>query len=325
MSALGDFFKEVADAIRTKKGTTDTIVPINFPAEILSIETGGSGGSSGTDGVYYEGAKSFDYDYMNATLFDFKGTTYYYTQISNTSMCIYKYENETFTKVVIPPTEFINVFKSSSPTVIECDDKVYFYVGGTKHYGTWDGTNFEVFSSVFPYSTDYSTIFMHNNEIYFAMTPTIRISNKYKLLVYKIDKTNGGIIEVLNIDTPFANNGSTYTSAFTVDNEGYITNRSGSVTNIYKFNGSGFDKIHDNVEAFLGYSINNFVVKGRKLYYYTGGISHDGKIGVFDMDTGEYKVLGEQIFAFKNVSLCKGQIHVNCNPTYKIHCIMHCE
>ena len=40
MSALGDFFKEVADAIRSKKGTTDIIVPIDFPQEILSIETG---------------------------------------------------------------------------------------------------------------------------------------------------------------------------------------------------------------------------------------------------------------------------------------------
>lgn len=56
MSALGDFFKEVADAIRSKTGKTDTIVPINFPAEILAIETGGSGGElkkSGTINCAY--------------------------------------------------------------------------------------------------------------------------------------------------------------------------------------------------------------------------------------------------------------------------------
>lgn len=40
MSALGNFFKEVADAIRTKTGKTNGIAPINFPQEILSIETG---------------------------------------------------------------------------------------------------------------------------------------------------------------------------------------------------------------------------------------------------------------------------------------------
>lgn len=47
-TSLGDFFGAVANAIREKKGTTNKIVPINFPEEIASIETGGgsSGGSS---------------------------------------------------------------------------------------------------------------------------------------------------------------------------------------------------------------------------------------------------------------------------------------
>ena len=49
MSALGDFFKEVADAIRSKTGKTEPIKPIDFPLEILGIQSGGSGGSSSTD------------------------------------------------------------------------------------------------------------------------------------------------------------------------------------------------------------------------------------------------------------------------------------
>ncbi len=43
---LTDFLTGVADAIRTKKGTTDLINPQNFESEILSIETGGGGTSA---------------------------------------------------------------------------------------------------------------------------------------------------------------------------------------------------------------------------------------------------------------------------------------
>lgn len=38
---LSDFLKDVADAIRAKKGTTNLINPQNFSSEIASIETGG--------------------------------------------------------------------------------------------------------------------------------------------------------------------------------------------------------------------------------------------------------------------------------------------
>lgn len=38
---ISDFLKDVADAIRTKKGTTDLINPQDFSEEIKSIETGG--------------------------------------------------------------------------------------------------------------------------------------------------------------------------------------------------------------------------------------------------------------------------------------------
>lgn len=43
---LTDFLTGVADAIRTKKGTTELINPQNFENEILSIETGGGGTSA---------------------------------------------------------------------------------------------------------------------------------------------------------------------------------------------------------------------------------------------------------------------------------------
>ena len=49
---LKDHLKDVADAIRAKKGTTDLINPQDFSKEIASIEGGGSGG--GGEWVYYD-------------------------------------------------------------------------------------------------------------------------------------------------------------------------------------------------------------------------------------------------------------------------------
>lgn len=39
--ALADLFTDIADAIREKDGTTETIVANDFPARIQAIETGG--------------------------------------------------------------------------------------------------------------------------------------------------------------------------------------------------------------------------------------------------------------------------------------------
>lgn len=44
---LTDFLKDVANAIREKKGNTSLINPQNFSAEIASIQTGGGSGSDG--------------------------------------------------------------------------------------------------------------------------------------------------------------------------------------------------------------------------------------------------------------------------------------
>lgn len=43
-STLTSLFTDIADAIRAKKGTSDTIIADNFPSEIASIPSGGGGG-----------------------------------------------------------------------------------------------------------------------------------------------------------------------------------------------------------------------------------------------------------------------------------------
>ena len=44
--ALTDFFTQIANAIRSKDGTTEPIVATDFPQRILDIPSGGGGGSS---------------------------------------------------------------------------------------------------------------------------------------------------------------------------------------------------------------------------------------------------------------------------------------
>ena len=46
--ALTDFFTQIANAIRSKDGTTEPIVATDFPQRILDIPSGGGGGSSDT-------------------------------------------------------------------------------------------------------------------------------------------------------------------------------------------------------------------------------------------------------------------------------------
>ena len=58
---LKDHLKEVADAIRAKKGTTELINPQDFSKEIASIEGGGSGGGeSGGSTIEYLDVSGID-------------------------------------------------------------------------------------------------------------------------------------------------------------------------------------------------------------------------------------------------------------------------
>lgn len=48
-NVLGELFQDIADAIREKTGSTDTMAPADFPAEIGAIETGGGS----VEGVHF--------------------------------------------------------------------------------------------------------------------------------------------------------------------------------------------------------------------------------------------------------------------------------
>lgn len=51
-NVLSELFQDIADAIRTKTGGTETMAPASFPENILAIEAGSSGGGS-VDGACY--------------------------------------------------------------------------------------------------------------------------------------------------------------------------------------------------------------------------------------------------------------------------------
>lgn len=57
---LKDHLKEVADAIRAKKGTSELINPQDFATEIEGISGGGSGGGEESDWIYYDCSSADD-------------------------------------------------------------------------------------------------------------------------------------------------------------------------------------------------------------------------------------------------------------------------
>lgn len=72
---LKDHLKEVADAIRAKKGTSDLINPQDFATEIEGISGGGSGGESGGDNLIYinmEGYSNYTYPALASNLIKLK-------------------------------------------------------------------------------------------------------------------------------------------------------------------------------------------------------------------------------------------------------------
>lgn len=60
MATLNEVFTNIANAIRSKKGTTDKMTPTNMPSEIESIESGGGSGLVGYSGkITFTGLTSY--------------------------------------------------------------------------------------------------------------------------------------------------------------------------------------------------------------------------------------------------------------------------
>lgn len=64
MSTLTELFTDIADAIREKKGTTDSIVASNFPSEIATIEAGGGTEITGAEDATVMATENISKNYI---------------------------------------------------------------------------------------------------------------------------------------------------------------------------------------------------------------------------------------------------------------------
>ena len=123
---LTDFLTGVADAIRTKKGTTDLINPQDFESEIASIETGGGGTSAvlgelnvSSNGTYEAVGKM---TLVPGDLYQFKeqlpvetlAELYSATQGNNGEIFSIVYQEIPLTQLTIHKTDDIYILESST-------------------------------------------------------------------------------------------------------------------------------------------------------------------------------------------------------------------
>lgn len=91
----------IADAIRSKAGTTDSLKPSDMPAAIAAIQAGG-GSSSGSllgNALYYNAAGGTNYSASN----------YHPVDVSNASTLNFKYTFNTGTGTICPVTLSVNL------------------------------------------------------------------------------------------------------------------------------------------------------------------------------------------------------------------------
>ena len=88
---IKDFCKDVADAIRAKKGTTDLINPQDFSAEIASIEGGGSGG--GESNIEYLDVSGFPAEIAEPLFVPFSILAKYSTELGTVIMTPFLTQN----------------------------------------------------------------------------------------------------------------------------------------------------------------------------------------------------------------------------------------
>lgn len=320
--SLGDFFGAIANAIREKKGTTDKIVPINFPQEIASI---GSGGSGGSDDPYYKVACPCPYvtsasNSESNTHFTFKGENYFFVR-GTTSGKIYKYENDTYTEVATTPQDFTTNLGWGCHKAFEYDNHVYL-IYDTNKVSRWDGgTTFEVLTTVDTSTGEkYSNYHvLYNNSLYaicIGADSTGIIKNVVKLYKYNKDSDTYTLEKSISINNaascgdPFVYNGELYINA-------YISGKS----YLYRYDGNAFVKVRDDA---LHTNFNGRVIINDKAYYYVSNSSVNGTLRRYDMTTGEDVELMRLPYFLQTMFVFDGVLHLKGgSPEFQFHYTAH--
>lgn len=153
----------IAEAIRGKNGTTDTIAVADMAAQIANIETGGGGGSGGSvEGIYLTVTETPGNG--DSRFFIFNGKTYWLqTDTTNSVFRFYKYEEGTFTEVasIASSGKFTNI---TFMTFVEYNGQIHF-LGSTGSYSkahvSWNGSTFTTWKDM----PDYSEVSYNNNAV----------------------------------------------------------------------------------------------------------------------------------------------------------------
>lgn len=252
-NVLGELFQDIADAIRGKTGSTDTMKPVDFPTAIAGIEAGGGSGGGGSlpAGVYWEQVVPYvPYNLGNYFVtYNGKLCVFVNTQSSSSYYVLYQFDGESYTAISDTltitygancPIEFNgkihmmyeakhNVYYNGSVTALnEFPGTCYVcVVWNNVLYGLnykdgliyqWDeATDTWTDSGIKPtskYASGY--LFVHNNELYWIKDKTL---SKF---------VDGSTVTVADI-------GQFATEALYMNGYLYFTPSASGVINLYKY------------------------------------------------------------------------------------------
>lgn len=152
MSALSDLFQDIANAIRTKTGSTDSMKPAAFPENILAIEAGGGSGGGSFDGLMFEFGKWGTPNNYAQNWFTHNGSLYVLAQATSgpgDTYNLYKYANGGWTTVTSSGT--ITGFGNASLwSLIELNGKTHMLGCDSKKHFIFNGSTFTLSSVSVP-------------------------------------------------------------------------------------------------------------------------------------------------------------------------------
>lgn len=319
-SSLKEFLTDIANAIRTKKGTTDKILPKNFAEEINGIEFG-SGGGSLSSGVYFKPQSKLPYNFSNSRLFTFNGELYLWCVTKNYYAKIYKYENSEFIEVCDVPISTTSTTTTTTELkkdwgvttnfihdIIEYKGKVYFRYASD--VCTWDGTTFTIGLTTPKNSSKYSMA-IYNNELYYFVFSTF---GSRTTEIYKFNDTTNtfDLVNTVTYDS------SKMGRIFENENDVYMILNDYT---IHKFNGTSFDLVTSNLPSI---DYNYLIPKGNILY-----LMYSHKNGCrfykYNFDTNEYTQIEYLPFSgLNNVIKFNDEIHITSGVTvYDLHFVFY--
>lgn len=233
--------KDIGNAIRSKTGKTDLILPSNMATEISGITGGGDGGT--TSEIYWTDDISFpSCEEMTMCPFAFEGKWYVILYIYNSTTKsydpkIYLRNNDTYEYVCDYCGEA--KYLSYQFGIVEYHGKVHFIGGDNTYHYTWDGKDGWETLSRLPYSA-IADLIVFNDELYISCDSSRKIAryvesnDSWEIVGEK--SSYGGLIRIFEYNSKL----------FTCDN---------TLKYVYEITSDGI--VETDEISFTGFKINN--------------------------------------------------------------------